>query len=700
MYLKAFHSNVVGNGGTFWGNNTSKWTRFTGFLHMIDLTFQPFQQSKGMGRPKQWFIRTSLLPEKLRFLWGKKPYIQVVVPKEYQASYDRAKAWMSTPEFALWKNKVFSKLGKFDATLQKAEEFLDALYKVYNPVGLDSDNPKHWKVEQSKKKWNNCDDVNIDYCTTNNFKRVANDDIDALRSYDKNPEHYDKIVQKLRFLMSRFKDGLGKQEPPNLERLRARILRELSRGRGIMSPPLKKQYETMELRAGLKVEQVVDVTGLSVEELRALNHDNADAKKGTWRVKENEPVEREIQDDILIEIEEEEAQLEAESVPFYDRWAKVGLVDNMKDRLTRDGKIYDTKSRADIEAWRQNLYKAYGITKHDVFRYHEINKAWRDFEDEDLAKRKGYGSSGIKFSEAVAKWKNFYKDNLRGSTLRQYEVGQADFIECCGDMDVSRISKDRLIEFLNWLHSDYHTLTPRELAKDGKSKGKLRNGGKQLNHATILNKVTGVNVVLDYCVEKDTSIPLDTNEWYGYKKQDYGTKARKRASWSDEQIKDLFRYPMKPHLRLMFQIALCTGCRLEEVASLQWRDIREHQGIPSFHFTRASLFVKESKTMGDAVRRITPIASDLLAELKKYAKNFTKEEIGDDSKVELFPMFGENLDSKKSNSASARLQTIYRKIRPSESEVKLDYHSFRNTLEDLLEDKQAPNSMIRKIVGH
>ena len=49
---------------------------------------------------------------------------------------------MSTPEFAVWKNDVFSKLGKFDATLQKAEEFLDALYKVYNPVGLDSDNPK------------------------------------------------------------------------------------------------------------------------------------------------------------------------------------------------------------------------------------------------------------------------------------------------------------------------------------------------------------------------------------------------------------------------------------------------------------------------------------------------------------------------------------------------------------------------------
>ena len=67
---------------------------------------------------------------------------------------------MSTPEFAVWKNAVFSKLGKFDATLQKAEEFLDALYKVYNPVCLDSDDPKNWRVEQSKKKWNKCDDVN------------------------------------------------------------------------------------------------------------------------------------------------------------------------------------------------------------------------------------------------------------------------------------------------------------------------------------------------------------------------------------------------------------------------------------------------------------------------------------------------------------------------------------------------------------
>jgi len=700
LYLKAFHSNVVGSGGTFWGNNTTKWTRFTGFLHMIELTFQPFQQSKGMGRPKEWFIRTSRLPEKLRFLWGKKPYITKVVPKEYQASYDRAKAWMSTPEFAVWKNEIFSKLGKFDATLQKAEEFLDALYKVYNPVGLDSDNPKEWRVEQSKKKWNKCDDVNLDYCTTNNFKRELNDDLDKLRSYDKNPEEYEKIITKLRFLMTRFSYGLGEQEPPNLERLRGKILRELSRGRGLMSPPLKKQYEVMNLRAGLKVEQVADVTGVSVKDLKALNKDNDDTKKGTWRVKENEPVAKEIQDDILWEIEEEEAQLEAESIPFYDKWAKVGLVDNMMDRLTRDGKIYDTKSRDDIEAWRQSLYKAYGITKHDVFRYNEIRKAWREFEDEDLAKRKGYASAGVRFSEAKEKWKSFYKDNLRASTMRQYEVGQADFIECCGDVDVARISKDRLTEFLKWLHAEYHTLPPRDLAKDGKSKGKLRNSGRQLNHATILNKVTGVNVVIDYCIEHETSIPISTNEWYKHNKDVYGQAERKRGAWSDEQLNKLFRYPMPPHLRLIFQIGFCTGCRLEEVASLQWRDIRKHQGIPSFHFDRKDLFVKESKSMGNAVRRITPIADDLLIEINNYAKNFSKEDLAEDSKVELFPMFGINDVGKKSNSASARLQTIYSKVRPSDSALKLDFHSFRNTLEDLLEDQKAPNSMIRKIVGH
>ena len=53
---------------------------------------------------------------------GKKTYVLVLVPKEYQASYDRATAWLSTPEFAVWKNEIYSRLGKFDATLQKAEE--------------------------------------------------------------------------------------------------------------------------------------------------------------------------------------------------------------------------------------------------------------------------------------------------------------------------------------------------------------------------------------------------------------------------------------------------------------------------------------------------------------------------------------------------------------------------------------------------
>jgi len=258
-------------------------------------------------------------------------------------------------------------------------------------------------------------------------------------------------------------------------------------------------------------------------------------------VKKNEPVDREIQDDILFEIENEEARLEQESLPFYDKWAKVGVVNNFMDRITKSGQIYDTKSRQDIEDWRQNLYKAYGITQHDVFRYEEISKAWLEFEDEDLAKRKGYKSSGIKFSEAVEKWKSFYKENLRGGTLRQYEVGQADFMECCGDVDVARINKDRLVDFLSWLHSKYHTLPPRDLAKDGKSKGKLRNNGNQLNHATILNKVTGVSVVLDYCVDKDNTIPLQTNEWYGYKKKDYGQEVRRRKSWSDEELLSLFK---------------------------------------------------------------------------------------------------------------------------------------------------------------
>ena len=104
--------------------------------------------------------------------------------------------------------------------------------------------------------------------------------------------------------------------------------------------------------------------------------------------------------------------------------------------------------------------------------------------------------------------------------------------------------------------------------------------------------------------------------------------------------------------------------------------------------------------MGKAVRRITPIASDLLVEIDNYAKNFSKEDLAEDSKVELFPMFGINDVGKKSNSASARLQTIYKKVRPTDTALKLDFHSFRNTLEALLEDAQAPNSLIRKVVGH
>jgi len=45
-----FYGNVAVIGKQFEGKNTTKWTRFTGFLRNIEITFQPFEHSKAMGR--------------------------------------------------------------------------------------------------------------------------------------------------------------------------------------------------------------------------------------------------------------------------------------------------------------------------------------------------------------------------------------------------------------------------------------------------------------------------------------------------------------------------------------------------------------------------------------------------------------------------------------------------------------------------
>lgn len=167
------------------------------------------------------------------------------------------------------------------------------------------------------------------------------------------------------------------------------------------------------------------------------------------------------------------------------------------------------------------------------------------------------------------------------------------------------------------------------------------------------------------------------------------------SSWysAKDAVKTLHNYPERFYIPL---IALFTGMRLNEIASLYKKDIVFEEVNKIYYFDLIDIDVKNKSS-----KRIVPIHKFLLSNLKfkKYFETIKSED-------RLFPKltwhedngYGHNL-SKAFNLNSFKSQWI-NEDRLNHKNYMLDFHSFRHTSITRLDEGGLGESKINEISGH
>lgn len=223
------------------------------------------------------------------------------------------------------------------------------------------------------------------------------------------------------------------------------------------------------------------------------------------------------------------------------------------------------------------------------------------------------------------------------------------FVKVSGDLAVSRLSKQHAYKFATILE------------KDGKS------------NKTIKSYVSAVASMLTWCEQNGY---IEVNPFVNLSLSDYGPPQRSFKPFSKEQLIALFRLALPDQERLLLEILITTGMRLDEAALLTWEQVKERDGIPFFDLTDALV-----KNRGSA--REVPVPSCLRLPERGTGRLFD---------------YTLDADGKASRRASRILGEFIKQVPNKKPQQVL--HSLRGTLKDLLRDAGVSKETNDFITGH
>ncbi|MCD2324145.1 hypothetical protein LQ953_08990 [Sphingomonas sp. IC-56] len=169
-----------------------------------------------------------------------------------------------------------------------------------------------------------------------------------------------------------------------------------------------------------------------------------------------------------------------------------------------------------------------------------------------------------------------------------------------------------------------------------------------------------------------------------------GHRARLRAGvnvkgyrpWEADELVRLFAPgPKRADLREVMLVALFSGMRLDEIAGLTWRQLREVEGIPVFD-------IRDAKT--PAGERLVPVHPFLFWLL-------TRERGGGDTRI--WPGFNPEGPGKKAGADAGREFTRFKQALGFTERAKA-FHSFRKNAVAQWEAASVPETEVAQIVGH
>lgn len=172
------------------------------------------------------------------------------------------------------------------------------------------------------------------------------------------------------------------------------------------------------------------------------------------------------------------------------------------------------------------------------------------------------------------------------------------------------------------------------------------------------------------------------NPFIGFsRKTKIGLNVSTYLPWEDSELEQIYKSPPgRQDLREVILVAMFSGMRLDEIASMTWAQVKSQNGIYYFD-------VIDPKTV--AGLRHVPTHSKLAWLIKRIGKPADR----------IWPRFNNEGTSKKAGADASKLFSDY-KIKLGFTNRQKTFHSFRKNVTRIMEHAAVPENAWAQVVGH
>lgn len=351
-------------------------------------------------------------------------------------------------------------------------------------------------------------------------------------------------------------------------------------------------------------------------------------------------------------------------------------------------------ARAMVQAYTVPIKRLEG--DYSAQPWDDLNDPIADVARPDRSNPRVAISGGPLLSEMFEKWLREQAGKWSPQTAADYRIGLDLFKEVAGDLPVGAIRRDDMRAVRDvaqrlpagWRKlKQYRGRPAREIAAD--------EAERPLKPSTVNRYLQAIKGTLDFCVEEGL---LERNEAAGVRVHDAEPVADKRKTWDVEQLNAWFssavyQLPRESwdHRQWLPLLALFSGARREELAKLRVQDVRPVEGMLCLDIRWTG---DGGRLKTKSAERYVPVHGSLLAlGFADYVAGGARRGGGE----MLWPHLKQGARGWGSNFGKWFTRE---KRNAGITDPKLDFHSFRSTVVDVLLNKGVPLHDVKALVGH
>ena len=256
----------------------------------------------------------------------------------------------------------------------------------------------------------------------------------------------------------------------------------------------------------------------------------------------------------------------------------------------------------------------------------------------------------------------------RSKTKSEAKLALERFLSCVGDVDLPDLSPKDAYTFAHWMVNELDSA-----------------------NASVKNAVSYVSGLLTWAItvpELEACTVNNFNVNGNLILKDFGKVGESYQPFSTQQLKEIFQVDANARELLCLSMLITSGCRLDEISSLEWTNVKTHDEGFQYIDTTFGLV----KNCGS--ERYIPIPTAMAKLMPPRGFTFDKDKL----ETRIFN-YSLDADMKSSRASSQACIRVLHKI-PTKGKGRQVTHSLRGNLKDMLRDVGCPKEVNDFITGH